>query len=79
MIMAKVTRSTAGANFLANKDKFNAEFVEFNVNERLVGRAERKAMKQRLAEYNRMKNAPKEPVTAGFVEVKSNLKFAYGV
>lgn len=77
--MAKVTRSTAGANFLANKDKFSAEFVEFNVNERLVGRAERKAMKQRLAEYNRMKNAPKTPVTAGFVEVKSNLKFAYGV
>lgn len=77
--MAKVTRTTAGARFLANNEKFNAEFVEFNVNERLVGRAERKAMKARLAEYNRMKNAPKTPVTAGFVEVKSNLKFAYGV
>ena len=77
--MAKVTRTTAGARFLANKEKFNAEFVEFNVNERLVGRAERKAMKQRLAEYNRMKNAPKTPVTAGFVEVKSNLKFAYSL
>ena len=77
--MAKVTRTTAGAKFLANKEKFNAEFVEFNVNERLVGRAERKAMKARLAEYNRMKNAPKTPVTTGLVEAKSNLKFAYSL
>ena len=77
--MAKVTRTTAGARFLANKEKFSAQFVEFNVNERLVGRAERKAMKQRLAEYNRMKNAPKTPVTTGLVEVKSNLKFAYSL
>ena len=75
--MAKVTRTTAGARFLANKEKFNAKFVEFNVNERIVGREERKAMKERLAEYNRMKNAPKTPVTTGLV--KSNLKFAYSL
>ena len=80
MIMAKVTRSTAGANFLANKDKFDgAKFKTFNVNGRAVGRAERDAMKKRLAEAKALMNAPKTPVTAGFVEVKSNLKFAYGV
>ena len=35
--MAKVTRSTSGAKFLANKDKFDAtQFAEFNVNKRAV-------------------------------------------
>ena len=78
--MAKFTRSTSGAKFLANKDKFDAtQFAEFNVNKRAVGRAERLAMKQRLAEAKALMNAPKQPVTAGFVEVKSNLKFAYAV
>jgi hypothetical protein len=76
--MAKVTRSTAGAKFVSNKDKFNGvKFVDFNFNTRVSkGRAERLAMKQRLAEA---KAIMAEPVSAGFVEVKSNVKFAYAV
>jgi hypothetical protein len=76
--MAKVTRSTAGAKFVSNKDKFNgAQFAEFNVNVKVSkGRAERLAMKARLAEA---KAVMALPVTAGFVEVKSNLNFAYAV
>jgi hypothetical protein len=76
--MAKVTRSTAGAKFVSNKDKFNGvQFVDFNFNTRVSkGRAERLAMKQRLAEA---KAIMAEPVSAGFVEVKSNVKFAYAV
>ena len=76
--MAKVTRSTAGAKFVSNKDKFNgAQFAEFNVNTRMSkGRAERLAMKQRLAEA---KSIMALPVSAGFVEVKSNVNFAYAV
>ena len=74
--MAKVTRSTAGANFVSSKEKFNgAQFAEFNVNVKVSkGRAERLAMKARLAEA---KAVMALPVTAGFVEVKSNLQFAF--
>jgi len=76
--MAKVTRSTAGAKFVSSKEKFDgAQFAEFNVNVKLSkGRAERLAMKARLAEA---KAVMALPVTAGFVEVKSNLNFAYAV
>jgi len=76
--MAKVTRSTAGAKFVSSKEKFDgAQFAEFNVNVKLSkGRAERLAMKSRLAEA---KAVMALPVTAGFVEVKSNLNFAYAV
>ena len=76
--MAKVTRSTAGAKFVSSKEKFNgAQFAEFNVNVKVSkGRAERLAMKARLAEA---KAVMALPVSAGFVEVKSNLNFAYSV
>jgi hypothetical protein len=76
--MAKVTRSTAGAKFVSSKEKFNgAEFTEFNVNVKVSkGRAERLAMKARLAEA---KAVMALPVTAGFVQVQSNTKFAYAV
>ena len=76
--MAKVTRSTAGAKFVSNKEKFNgAQFAEFNINTKpSEGRAARIAMKARLAAA---KAVMAQPVTAGFVEVKSNLKFAYAV
>jgi len=78
--MAKVTRTTAGAKFLSSKEKFDGtKFVSFNVNGRAVGRAERMAMKKRLAEAKALQNAPKTPVTTGLVEVKSNVKFAYAV
>lgn len=79
--MAKVTRSTSGAKFLSNKDKFDAvQFANFNVNHKPAGgRAERLAMKQRLAEAKALLSAPKEVVSVGYVEVKSNLKFAYAV
>ena len=74
--MAKVTRSTAGAKFVSSKEKFNgAQFAEFNVNVKVSkGRADRLAMKARLAEA---KAVMALPVTAGFVEVKSNLQFAF--
>jgi len=36
-------------------------------------------MKQRLAEAKALLNSPKQPVTAGFVEVDSNLQFAFAV
>ena len=74
--MAKVTRSTAGAKFVSSKEKFDgAQFAEFNVNVKLSkGRAERLAMKARLAEA---KAVMALPVTAGFVEVHSNVQFAF--
>jgi hypothetical protein len=77
--MAKVSRSTSGAKFLANKDKFDAtQFADFNVNHKPAGgRAERLAMKQRLAEAKALMTAPKEVVSVGYV--KCNLKFAYAV
>ena len=76
--MAKVTRSTSGAKFVANKEKFNgAQFAEFNINVKVSkGRAERLAMKARLAEA---KSLVALPVTAGFVKVESNVQFAYSV
>jgi hypothetical protein len=79
--MAKVTRSTRGAQFMAQREKFNGEkFTAFEVEVKVSnGRAERLAMKQRLAEAKALLNSPKQPVTAGFVEVESNLQFAFAV
>ena len=76
--MAKVTRSTRGAQFMAQREKFNGQnFTAFNVEVKISnGRAERLAMKQRLAEA---KAVMPEPVSVGLVEVKSNLKFAYAL
>lgn len=76
--MAKVTRSTRGAQFMAQREKFNGQnFTAFNVEVKVSnGRAERLAMKQRLAEA---KAVMALPVSAGLVEVKSNLKFAFAV
>ena len=72
----------AGANFVARERfgsfKENVEaFKDFDVN--YTGRSGRKArleMKKRLAEA---KAITPEPVTAGFVKVESNVKFAYAV
>jgi len=77
--MAKVSKSTSGAKFLSNKDKFDAtQFADFNVNHKPSGgRAERLAMKQRLAEAKALMTAPKEVVSVGYV--KCNLQFAYAV
>ena len=74
--MAKVTRSTAGAKFVSSKEKFDgAQFAEFNVNVKVSkGRAERLAMKARLAAA---KAVMAQPVSAGFVEVHSNVQFAF--
>ena len=76
--MARVTRSTRGAQFMAQREKFNGQnFTAFNVEVKVSkGRAERLAMKQRLAEA---KAVMALPVTTGLVEVKSNLKFAFAV
>lgn len=66
---------------MAQREKFNGEnFKTFEVKTKpSKGRAERLAMKQRLAEAKAVLNSPKQPVTAGFVEVKSNLQFAFAV
>lgn len=71
----------AGANFVA-RERFGTTrenvqaLKDFNVTYGCSGRAARAAMKQRLAEA---KSIMPEPVSAGFVEVKSNLQFAYAV
>jgi|TARA_R110000803_G_scaffold79304_9_gene144930 hypothetical protein len=64
--MAKVTRSTAGAKHVSNQDKFNGvQFADFVINVKPAGgRAERLAMKQRLAEA---KATMKDVVTTGLV------------
>ena len=63
---------------MAQREKFNGQnFTAFNVEVKVSkGRAERLAMRQRLAEA---KAVMPEPVTTGLVEVKSNLKFAFAV
>ena len=63
---------------MAQREKFNGQnFTAFNVEVKVSkGRAERLAMKQRLAEA---KAVMALPVTTGLVEVKSNLKFAFAV
>jgi len=73
--MAKVTRSTAGAKHVANKEKFNGQnFTAFDVKVNVSnGRAERLAMKQRLAEA---KSLVALPVTAGLVRVDYELAFS---
>ena len=63
---------------MAQREKFNGQnFTAFNVEVKVSnGRAERLAMKQRLAES---KAVMPKPVTTGLIEVKSNLKFAFAV
>ena len=76
--MAKVTRSTSGAKFVANKEEFNGQnFTAFDVKVNVSnGRAERLAMKQRLAEAKALLNSPEQPVTAGLVRVDYELAFS---
>ena len=73
--MAKVTRSTRGAQHVANRDAFNgAGFTAFNVEVRVSkGRAERLAMKTRLAEAKQVLNLP---VSVGHVRVETKFAFA---
>jgi hypothetical protein len=74
--MAKVTRTSAGANFVS-KEKFGTRnqvtaTAQFELNVKSAGRKARAEMKKRLAEA---KAIMPEPVSAGFV----NVQFAYSV
>ena len=65
----RTTRTTSGARFMSNKEKFNgAEYIGFELTYTgRTGRAARAAMKQRLAEAK--KAAIAEPVSVGYVKV----------